>query len=88
MLIFHSMSSNIYGFGHMWIVESPDSSSPIQTTSTLRFPNNNSPHFAPNLRHIYSFNLSSQILRLSGSRPQTQLGYDTREDQREEPKSV
>ena len=75
MLIFHSMSSNIYGFGHMWIVESPDSSSPIQTTSTLRFPNNNSPHFAPNLRHIYSFNLSSQILRLSGSRPQTQLGY-------------
>ena len=48
----------------------PDIPRRCQTTSsasTLRFPNNNSPHFAPNLRHIYSFNLSSWILRLSGN---------------------
>ena len=61
---------------HMWTWCGgiPDSSRRCQTTSTLRFPNNNSPHFAPNLRHIYSFNLSSQILRLSGSRPRHSCG--------------
>ena len=63
------LSAASYGLvGHMWW-RRPDSSRRCQTTSTLRFPNNNSPHFAPNLRHIYSFNLSSRILRLSGSPP-------------------
>ena len=68
--------------GHMWR-RRPDSLSRCQTTSTLRFPNNNSPHFAPNLRHIYSFNLSSRILRLSGipgSRHSSSM--TPREDQR------
>ena len=87
-LLLHLMIVGLQVHMWTWCGGIPDSSRRCQTTSTLRFPNNNSPHFAPNLRHIYSFNLSSQILRLSGSRHQTQLGYDTREDHREEPKSV
>ena len=69
--------------GGTHVEEAPDSLRRCQTTSTLRFPNNNSPHFAPNLRHIYSFNLSSRILWLSGlPAPRHNSGMTPREDQK------
>ena len=68
LMIIISALSSILWVGGTHVEEAPDSLRRCQTTTTLRFPNNNSPHFAPNLRHIYSFNLSSRILRLSGIR--------------------
>ena len=83
LMIIISALSSILWVGGTHVEEAPDSLRRCQTTTTLRFPNNNSPHFAPNLRHIYSFNLSSQILRLSGlPAPRHSLGMTPCEDQK------